>query len=249
MKTSELIRHVAKDMLDDRKNLISGETDELFSDALIARYLAEGEQILCRRAWVLEDAGVSCATRIQLVEGKTDYPLDKSVLFVKSVRLSGSDIDLTRVGYQDNRLRGAVVSGSPADFWDVNSAYVENAGRPTRFSTDMGTRVIRVRQKPDADAALLKLHLVVVRMPINLISMAVPDGRPEVPEEFDLALATYAAGKCLSRPTVESELRSLGRQWLKEFDDRVNEAKRDRQRLQQSHPQHRFGAWASDQQW
>lgn len=243
MKTSELIQYVAKDLLDDRKALVSGESDVLFSAALIARYLADGEQLLARRAWVITDAGATLATRIQLVENKMDYPLHKSVLFVKAIRLSDSDIDLVRVGYDDNRARSAWLGGAK-DYWDVNSAYVENPGRPSRFSTDMGTRIVRVRQKPDAAAALLKLHLVAVRMPITPISHELPDNVPESPEEYHMLLAKYAAGKCLQRPSVEAELRSFGRELVREFEAGVLEAKRDRQRLEQSEPQHRFGGWA-----
>lgn len=249
MKTSELIQYVAKDLLDDRTDMLSGESDELFSDATIARYLAEAERILCRRAWVLEDNGSVCGTkasRIQLVENKTDYALDKSILFVKSVRLSDSDVDLIRVGYEDNRPRGHFVGAAALDYWDVNSAYVENAGRPGRFSTDMGTRVIRVRQKPDATAAALKLNLVAVRMPINPISTTTPDTPPEIPEEFHMDLGLYAAGRCLRMPTVDGDLRSLGKSYLADFDAAVLEAKRDRQRLQQSEPRHRFGGWSGD---
>ena len=249
MKTSELIQFVTKDLLDDRTDMLSGESDELFSDATVARYLAEAERILCRRAWVLEDNGSVCGTkasRIQLVENKTDYALDKSILFVKSVRLSDSDIDLIRVGYEDNRPRGHFVGAAALDYWDVNSAYVENAGRPGRFSTDMGTRVIRVRQKPDAVAAALKLNLVVVRMPINAVSATTPDATPEVPEEFHMSLGYYAAGKCLSMPTVDAELRTLGKSYVADFNTAVLEAKRDRQRLQQSEPRHRFGGWSGD---
>ena len=249
MKTSELIQFVAKDLLDDRTELVSGESDELFPDATIARYLAEAEKILCRRAWVLEDSGSVCgskANRIQLVENKTDYPLDKSVLFVKSARLSDSDIDLLRVGYEDNRPRGRFTSAAALDYWDVNSAYVENAGRPGRFSTDMGNRVIRVRQKPDAAAATLKLNLVVVRMPLSPISVTTPDRDPEVAEEFHTALGAYAAGRCLARPSVEAELRSLGKSYVNDFNTAVLEARRDRQRLQQSEPLHRFGGWGGD---
>ena len=249
MKTSELIQFVAKDLLDDRTDMLSGESDELFSDATIIRHLAEAERILCRRAWVLEDNGSVCGTkasRIQLVENRTDYQLDKSILFVKSVRLSDSDIDLVRVGYEDNRPRGHFTGAAALDYWDVNSSYVENPGRPGRFSTDMGTRVIRVRQKPDATAAALKLNLVVVRMPINPISTTTPDASPEVPEDFHMMLGYYAAGKCLTMPTVDAELRSLGKSYVADFNAAVLEAKRDRQRLQQSEPRHRFGGWAGD---
>lgn len=244
MKTSELIQHVAKDLLDDRAEMLSGESDELFSDALIARYLAEGERLLCRRAWVLEDSAASAVTRIQLVENKTDYAFDKSIMFIKSVRLSDSDVDLARAGYPSMAVSAGWTASTLADFWDVNASYVESAGRPSMFSTDMGTRIIKVRRKPDADAALLKLHLVAVRMPVNAISHVTPDAVPESPEEFHMGLAVYAAGRCLTMPTVDASLRSLGKQYLSDFDGIVAEAKRDRQRLQQSMPRHRFGAWS-----
>jgi hypothetical protein len=242
MNTADLIKFVATDLLDDRKELVSGESDELFSDAAIARYLAEGERILTRRAWALEDS-TSPVARIQLVQGKGEYKLDKSILFVKAIRLSDSDIDIARVGYNDNPPRGQFAG---TDTWDVNFAYTESLGRPTRFSTDMGQRVVRVRQKPDAAAAALKLYLTVVRMPVTPISEKLPDNSPEVPEEYHMALASYAAGRCLVRPTVESELRTLGKSYLTDFSSAVLEAKRDRQRLQQSEPQHRFGAWSPE---
>lgn len=226
-------------MLDDRKNLISGESDILFPDSLIARYLAEAERTLCRRAWVLEDIGASCATRISLIENKTDYQVDKSVLFIKSVRLSDSDTELARVGSNNKCSHGRF-----DNYWDVNAPYVGDPGRPSRFSTDVGTRTIRIHQKPNAASALLKLHLVTVRMPLAPISAENSGGSPEIPEEYHLDLTLYAAGKCLNRPTVEAELRTLGRGWIKEFDERVAEARRDRKRFTQSEPQHHFGAWA-----
>jgi hypothetical protein len=243
MKNKELIEYVSKDMLDDRAEMLSGESDQLFSDDVIARRLAEAENIMCRRAWVLEDTGASCATRIQLVENKTDYSVDKSVLFIKSVRLSDSEVDLSRVGYNDNRVRSALFQ--PDDQWDVNAPFIENSGRPSRFSTDQGNRIIRIRQKPDAASALLKLHLVVVRMPISAISVANGDKTPEIPEEYHMDLASYAAGKCLSLPTLDATQRAAGRELLNDFNTRVLEAKRDRQRWQQSQPQHRFGGWVS----
>ena len=109
----------------------------------------------------------------------------------------------------------------------------------------MGTRRVRVRRKPDATAAALKLQMTVVRMPLNDISTANCDKEPEIPEEFHLDLALYAAGKCLSHPLVDSGDRRQGKDWLSEFDAVVREAKRDRMRFQQSEPQFRFGGWAS----
>lgn len=245
MKISELVKHITEDMLDDRAELVSGESDELFSADRVLRYLGEAERRFCRDAWVLEDRDATLATVIGLVEDKTDYPLHKSVLFVKSARLSDSDIDLVRVGYNDNRLWGYTWATDPY-FWDQNIATTETAGRPGRFSTDMGTRILRVRAKPDATAAALKLNLVVVRMPLKPIVKEDTDREFEIPEEFHMDLALYAAGMCLTKTAdIDADLRALGRQWLGEFDAAVTRAKRDRQRFQQSAPRFRFGGWVN----
>lgn len=244
MKTSELLSHVSRDMLDDRTDKVSGGDDSMFSDALIVRYLNEAEQILCRRAWVLEDTTTAAACRIALVENKFDYPVHSKVIFVKSVRLSDSDLDLLRVSRKDSSTLGVGIITDP-DFWDTNILLTESAGRPDRFALDVGTKRIRVRRKPDATAAALKLQLEVVRMPIVAMSTGNCEKEPEVPEEFHMDLTLYAAGKCLSHPLVDAGDRRQGKDWLDEFEAKVREAKRDRQRFQQSEPQHRFGGWVS----
>jgi len=244
MKNSELINHVAREMLGDRTDKLAGGEDSLFSDAVIARYLSAAEKILCRRAWVLEDNTNPQTSQISLVEDKFDYPIHKKVLFIKTAKLSDSDVELIRVGHADNMTLGVRTVFDP-DFWDVNATLTETSGRPDRFATDMGTRRIRARRKPDATAAALKLQMTVVRMPLNDISTANCEKEPEIPEEFHLDLALYAAGKCLSHPLVDSGDRRQGKDWLAEFDAVVREAKRDRMRFQQSEPQFRFGGWAS----
>jgi hypothetical protein len=245
MKTSELIEHVAKDMLDDRAALVEGASDRLFSDEKVLRYLNEAERKLCRDALVLEDLATPSVCEIQLIEDRTDYPFHKSILQVKSVRLSDSDLDLLRVGYNDNRI-WPITSVVDPDFWDVNLALVETPGRPQRYSVDMGTRIIRVRRKPDADAALLKLKLAVMRMPVVPMTIDDPDKQPEVPEEHHLDLTLYAAGSCLTKTAdIDAELRTLGQRWMNEFQEVVDKAKRDKQRRQMSMPQFRFGGWVS----
>jgi len=244
VKNGDLISHVAREMLGDRTDKLAGGEDSLFSDAVIARYLTEGEKILCRKAWVLEDSISPQACQISLVENKFDYSVHSKVLFVKTAKLSDSDVELIRVGHADNMTLGVRTVFDP-DFWDVNAVLTENSGRPDRFATDMGTRRIRVRRKPDATAAALKLQMTVVRMPLNAITTATCEKEPEVPEEFHLDLTLYAAGKCLSHPLVDAGDRRQGKAWLEEFEGRVSEAKRDRMRFQQSEPQFRFGGWAS----
>ena len=243
MKLQELLDHIGgPSMLDDRVEQLSGEADELFSDATIVRHLNEGQRRLCRDAWILEDTQTAEVCEVPLTEDQTDYDIHKSVLGIKYIRLSDSDVDLLRVGYDDNRLHAAIASFDP-DFWDVNVQTSETSGRPSRWSADIGTRVIRVRQKPDATAAALKLRLAVVRMPLVDLDPAKLSASPEVPEEYHMDLAEYAAGKCLASANVDAELKVQGRSWVKGFDERVRKAMRDRQRFQQAAPQWRCGGW------
>lgn len=243
MKNSELIEYVARDLLDDRTDMLSGESDEVHSDDKIARFLAEAENIMCRRAWVLEDAAASAVTRIQLVEGKNEYRLDKSVLHVKYVRLSDSDVDLCRAGYETARPRGYMTH--PDGAWDVNYPYIQTPGRAERYSLDIGVRTLRLDRKPDADAAMLKLHIAVVRMPLKPISASCPDASPEIPEELHSDLGLYAAGKCLALPTIDAESRTRGKELMSDFWAAVAAARLDRQIISHSEPRTYFGGWAS----
>lgn len=110
----------------------------------------------------------------------------------------------------------------------------------------MGTRTLRIDTAPDADAADLKIILTVVRLPLVELQASAPDCEPEVPEEFHLELARFAAGSCLKNTAdIDSELRGLGRQWVKDFEDMVKDGKRDKQRLQQSPPRFRFRGWVN----
>jgi hypothetical protein len=243
MKTSELLDHITGAMLDDRTEMISGENDELFKTPTVLRYLNEAQRKLCRDAWVLEDLTTPAVCEIALQPNVINYPLHKSILHVKAARLSDTEIDLLRVGYNDNRLRSDA-GPENYDHWDINLVTTEDPGRPQRYSVDMGTRILRLRRAPDADSALLKLRLSVVRMPLKELSDSQPDEEPEVPEEHHLELCSFAAGSCLANTAdLDAEQRSLGRSWVQAFNERCEIAKRDRERRQQSVPQFRFGAW------
>ena len=243
MKTSELLEHIAGPMLDDRAELLEGANDQMFKDSTVLRYLNEAENKLCREAWVLEDLTTAAICEVALTLGTNNYALHKSILHVKAARLSDSEVDLLRVGYNDNRLLPIATVPDP-DFWDINIALLENPGRPQRYSTDMGTRIIRVRAAPDATAAALKLKLSVVRLPLVPMAEDAPDKAPEVPEEYHLELCKFAAGSCLANTAdIDAGLRTLGRTWVAEFNEMCQLAKRDRERLQQSPPQFRFGGW------
>lgn len=255
MKTSDLLDTVADDMLDDRPALISGSGDQLWSNKKIIKYLNEAERILCREAWVLEDINPASVDgdgnkvcQLQWVGNQTDYALHKSILLVKAARHSDTTVDMQRVGYDDNRIWPSTFLSDPT-FWDVNLPLTENPGRPQRFSTDQGVRILRMRPAPDPVLPLIQTNLMVVRMPLVEMSEDDLDKEPEVPEEFHLDLTLFAAGACITRTAdVDAQLQRKGREWMDEFDKKWKAAKRDKQRFKQSPPRFRFGGWVNQRE-
>src|SRR3990167_9151445 len=56
----ELLEHIGA-YLDDRHDLVDGDPDELWSDALIVRFLNQAQRIHARRAWSIVDKGHATA--------------------------------------------------------------------------------------------------------------------------------------------------------------------------------------------
>jgi hypothetical protein len=229
-------------MLDDRVERLSGASDELVTDETIVAYLNEAQNELASEAWVLEDLTTPAVCEIQLKLDSTDYPLHEAILGVKYIRLSDSDVDLLRVGYHDNRLHNAQPLNEP-DYWDVNWPESETSGRPTRWSADVGSRMLRLRSKPNAAAALLKAKLAVIRLPVNELSTSNPQAEPEVPKLYHMPMCRYAAAKCVGGD-VDNGLAGKARGWLSEWSATIKKATRMKARLQMAQPQWRFGGWA-----
>lgn len=246
MKTSELLDHLAVHVLDDRADMLNGAPDSLWSDEYLIRLLNEGQRILCREAWVLEDVGNATAGTIQLIQDQKDYTIHKSVVRVLSGRLSDSDLDLIRVPYDLSRPRAQVVA--PYDFFYPDFPYSDTSNRPLALSTDIATRALRVRPAPDAIAAPLQILLRVSRMPLVYLDAALPDGAPEIPEEFHLSLTDYAASEALSLPAADAALRSVAKDFQAKWSAKVEKARKDRQRAEMAPGVFKFGGWANSGQ-
>lgn len=241
MKLSELLDHLAVHVLDDRAEMLNGSPDELWSDELLVRWLNEAQRILCRDAWVLEDVGHAQAGTIQLVQNQKDYPLHKSVVRVLSGRLSDTEIDLARGPYDLSRPQATI---NAYDLAFSETSYSDAPGRPQVLSTDVTFTSLRVRPAPDAAAAALTLVLRVSRMPYAELAVDSPEAEPEVPYQHHLDLVEFAGGKALTIPAADAQLRSLGRDMLEIFDERVAKAKKERQRREMAPGYFRFGGWA-----
>ena len=238
MNLEELIETTASQFLDDRTELLEGDSDDLWSDDLLVKFFNEGQRLLCRRSWVLIDTGNAKAGVITLVEDKTTYALHKSVLRVIYAVVEGEETTLTR--YHESELLDP-----PTQFlenFDIDRASTTTPGAPLAIATDAGTRKLRVYPPPGEDQTGTRLLLKVARMPVCMLSLEEMTASPEVPEEYHLGLCEYAAGRCLTLPNVSSAGKADGKIMLASFNAMVTEARRDRQRAERAPTRFRFAS-------
>lgn len=244
MKLEEILDHLASNVLDDRTALVSGPADSLWSDEVLVRYLNEGQNIFCRKAWpIIDNTSAACCV-IALVAGQKTYALHKSVLSVLSATPNDTDIPLSWLNF-------SLISPSPTiqlpDYYTVPPlAQIEQAGRPGWYSTDDATKQLKIRPAADAAnvAAIVQLNLRVARLPLVPLSVDTPELEPEIDDEYHLDLADYAAGRALMQANVDSDQKDEGRKFVDAFELKLRRAKNDRLIAQKAPGRYLFGQWA-----
>ena len=243
MNLEALLEATGNEHLDDRGSaLVSGDADELWSDAFLTRMFNEGQRLLCRRAWCLVDYANPTAGVITLKTGVQLYPLHKSVIRVFDATPSTQSAPLGRT--DDIQIRDtSLLTGAPNnafDAWEIGEAAAlagtatSSAGSTLSFATDAGTRLLRVFPLVDSTYNGVKVYMRVARYPITYLTLEDTNGVPEVGEEYHDDLVRFAAGRALTLPNVDSQTKGEGRALLDEFRDRCREARQDRQRAEAS---------------
>ena len=246
MNLEEMLSFTASEYLDDRAVLIDGDSDTLWSDALLVRYFNHGARILARRAWCIKEYGVAPAGVIVLQTGKVLYPLHRSILFVHDATPTTQTAPLGRA--DDIALRDPYPSSM--DALDLGMAAAVDGvdtytGTPLAFSTDPASRSLRVNPEPSAEQNGLRGLLRISRLPINELTLDDTEASPEIPEEYHEDLCLYAAGRCLTQPMVDSGYKVDGRNLLAEWADTCREARRDRQRAENNGSRWAFNSTTS----
>ena len=212
---------------------ISGQSDRLWSDETLIRYIDEAQKRFARMGLVLRDATTPEVTQVTLVEGQSEYTLHDSVLGVLSVRYSTDEIDLTRLGHTDIGS-----APRPDDPWyDPYGYRLLPPGKPIAYTTDdqiaedSGTHRsavhLRVYPTPTADYAGLVLKMRVVRLPLETLSSRLLNAVPEVPEMHHLELLDYAAYLALRIADHELGNPARAHEFRAMFEKHVAQARRD----------------------
>lgn len=164
MNLGDLLDTLKRDILHDRSDQVAGDSDQLWSDTTLVRYIDIAQRRFARRSLCIID-GTSAVTRFATVPYQQDYMLDPSIITVRSIRSLGNGLWVTGVytpgAYNTASPPVFVPSGLTAIYpdrgdlarmshaarrrqdivdtglyFDVNNVSTLNPGKPLAFETD-----------------------------------------------------------------------------------------------------------------
>lgn len=232
MTLQDLLDELAKGMLRDRSDMMSGPEDQLWPDEQLVKYINEAEGILARKGLVIRDASTSAVVEVALADGVAQYTLHPSVIAVISAKFPTDVGDLARAGHS------ALNSFQHPDplFFDPSHLSVLPPGKPLAFATDeqldaasgkTGVVSMRVYPVPNADYDGSLINLRVVRKPLKALTMDDLEASPEVPEEYHLGLLDWAAYRALRNIDSDAGAVEKADKYKTEFEAMVAQARTD----------------------
>jgi len=197
MDLTTLLAELRENMLHDRSDAVSGQSDRLWTDATLVRYINEAHKRFARDSLCIRDATTAAQTEVAMVTDQEEYALSAKVIGVISAKVVGEDGDLVRTGH--NAL-SAYQAPDPF-YFDVNNL-ADSSGKPLAFSTDEGfgadgtqivTPTLKLYPKPSSTYNAVNVKLRVVRLPLTDFSTGAMSAEPEIPEEHHLDMLDWAA--------------------------------------------------------
>lgn len=231
MILDDLLTELRENILHDRSDRVSGETDRLWSDATLVRYINEAQRRFARLSLVIRDGTSPDVTQVTLQTGVTSYTLHESVLAVLSVRLAGDSADLARAGH------AAFDTYRQPDtyYFDPGQLSAIPPGKPLAYATDetigednegsMGAAVLRVYPAPTAAYNGQILNMRVIRLPVEAFSLLNLKAVPEIPEDHHLEMLDWAAYLALRIVDVDAGMPSRAAEFRASFDAAVKQAR------------------------
>lgn len=233
MTLAELLQELRENILHDRSNRVAGDSDLLWSDATLVRYINEAHRRFARQGLVIRDGSTPEVTEVTLVAGQKLYTLHPSVLAVVSAKIDDDEeADLARAGHAAfNTYRTP-----DAYFFDPSQLSSLPAGKPVAFSTDeqlsfddndaMSVVTMRVYPTPSATYAGDKIKLRVVRGPLENFSTDCMNVTPEIPEDHHLEMLDWAAYLALRIVDVDGNFAGMADMFRASFEQHVVEARK-----------------------
>jgi len=232
MQLGDLLAELRENILHDRSNRVAGDSDLMWSDATLVRYINEAQKRFAREGLVIRDANNGVTASLALQTDVDEYACHPSVLAVISARITGDQADLARTGHS------ALDQYRQPDphFFDVNSLSRLESGKPLAFTTDeylsedsrgRSTAVtVRFYPTPNADYNGTEVKLRVLRMPVYDLTTADMCAEPEIPEVHHLEMLDWAAYLALRVVDLDAGMPDRAMEFRASFEDHVRRARR-----------------------
>lgn len=196
MNRSDQLDELRGNILRDTSDLIVGDTDALWSDKTLLRYIKDAERRFARQTLILRDGHSASYCQITLRAAVREYALHELVIGVISARAAGQQTDLYRSGHA---LVQVPKSREILDF-DTISNDTATTGAPQAIYTDetlvyasRGRVTASIYPVPDAPAAGTVINARVIRLPKGEYSLQQLDEESEIPEDYQLDVLQWAA--------------------------------------------------------
>ena len=231
MNLGELLEELRENILHDRSDQIAGDSDQLWSDKTLVRYIDQAERKFARESLILRDGRTPEVTRLQTRMLQREYPLHPSVIAVISARCNHDRADLARAGHSSFDTYHV----PDTYFFDPSSLSSLPPGKMVAFDTDEGlgddgegslsSMIFRVYPSPDGVHAQ-EIRLRVLRLPVNRLTLDNLDASPEVPEDHHLDILDWAAYLALRIVDLDAGAPDRAKEFKTSFEEHVAEAKK-----------------------
>ena len=233
MKLVELLDELRKNILHDHSDLIAGDSDQLWSDETLLRYIKDAERKFARQAMCIRDGTTPAITQIKLRTGVVQYPVHKAVFAVLSARYDTDQFDIQRSGH-------ALVSQfTPSEVFTYDSVTGYNAqpGRPIAYMTDETLLLapnkqmtLTVYPAPSAteDGKLLRLRTL--RYPNIDYLLSNLNVESEIPEDYQLDCLEWAAYRAQRHNDADGGAATPSDKHKQAFDEAVFNAHKELKR-------------------
>lgn len=196
MNLGDQLQELRVAMLRDRSDQIAGDSDQLWTDDQLLRYIKDAEHRFARKSMILKDSTTPRFCQLKLRAGVALYTLPREVFAVISARQAGHDYDLKRTGRTLVQSRDLDTSIG----FDPSQASTLQPGAPLGFYTDetevyasQNITSFSVFPTPDASSEGIVLNLRVVRVPGCGYTRNDLKRESELPEAYHLDVLDWAA--------------------------------------------------------
>ncbi len=251
MNLDDQLQELRINILRDRSDIIAGDTDSLWSDETLIRYIQDAERRFARQTLILRDATTREVTEVRLKAGTTLYLLHRSVISVLSARYDTNQYDLQRSGH-------AIVNDArPPEFlsFDPSIPYTTPPGDPLAFYTDetlvntrQGGVTLALYPVPGVDQDGKTLRLRVIRVPMTKYDLDNTERESEIPEDYQLDVLEWAAYRAMRGYDGDAGAPTPAEAHKKAFEESIVAAIREMKRKMFANTGFRFGtngfSWA-----